>query len=61
MCLLFFELFQPSGEIGDSSCCHYETVGKLNVDFSSKLHEIVDMPFFRYFKVHTFARCNQPS
>ncbi|KAF9411730.1 hypothetical protein BGZ94_001253, partial [Podila epigama] len=41
----------PSGMIGDSSCCHYETVGKLNVDFSAKLQEIVSMPFFRYFKL----------
>ncbi|KAF9297379.1 hypothetical protein BGZ74_009847 [Mortierella antarctica] len=47
----------PSGEIGDSSCCHYETVGKLNTDFSSKLHEIVDMPFFRYFKVNLYKEC----
>ncbi|KAG0340041.1 hypothetical protein BG000_000833 [Podila horticola] len=47
----------PSGEIGDSSYCHYETVGKLNVDFSSKLHEIVDMPFFRYFKVNLYKEC----
>jgi len=37
--------------IGDSSCCDYETVGKLNIDFSAKLAEVVNMPFFRYFKV----------
>ncbi|KAI7819807.1 endoplasmic reticulum Oxidoreductin 1-domain-containing protein [Gamsiella multidivaricata] len=47
----------PSGLIGDSSCCDYETVGKLNVDFSTKLHEIVNMPFFRYFKVNLYKEC----
>ncbi|KAG9319691.1 hypothetical protein KVV02_006936 [Mortierella alpina] len=47
----------PSGLIGDSSCCDYETVGKLNVDFSSKLHEVVNMPFFRYFKVNLYKPC----
>ncbi|KAF9965093.1 hypothetical protein BGZ70_005416 [Mortierella alpina] len=47
----------PSGLIGDSSCCDYETVSKLNVDFSSKLHEVVDMPFFRYFKVNLYKPC----
>ncbi|KAF9928723.1 hypothetical protein FBU30_002141 [Linnemannia zychae] len=47
----------PSGLIGDSSCCDYETVGKLNVDFSAKLHEIVNMPFFRYFKVNLYKEC----
>ncbi|KAF9433680.1 hypothetical protein BGZ76_009125 [Entomortierella beljakovae] len=47
----------PSGLIGDSSCCDYETVGKLNVDFSGKLHEIVNMPFFRYFKVNLYKEC----
>ncbi|KAK3819749.1 MAG: endoplasmic reticulum Oxidoreductin 1-domain-containing protein [Benniella sp.] len=47
----------PSGLIGDSSCCDYETVGRLNVDFSTKLHEIVNMPFFRYFKVNLYKEC----
>ncbi|KAG0301954.1 hypothetical protein BGZ98_007922 [Dissophora globulifera] len=47
----------PSGLIGDSSQCDYETVGKLNLDFSSKLHEIVNMPFFRYFKVNLYKEC----
>ncbi|KAF8931856.1 endoplasmic reticulum Oxidoreductin 1-domain-containing protein [Dissophora ornata] len=47
----------PSGLIGDSSCCDYETVGKLNVDFSTKLHEIVNIPFFRYFKVNLYKEC----
>ncbi|KAG0341985.1 hypothetical protein BG004_005794, partial [Podila humilis] len=47
----------PSGMIGDSSCCHYETVDKLNIDFSSKLQEIVSMPFFRYFKVNLYKEC----
>ncbi|KAG0013168.1 hypothetical protein BGZ80_011251, partial [Entomortierella chlamydospora] len=51
------ECKNPSGQIGDSSCCDYETVGKLNVDFSEKLHEIVDMPFFRYFKVDLYKDC----
>ncbi|KAF9107182.1 hypothetical protein BGX29_007083 [Mortierella sp. GBA35] len=47
----------PSGLIGDSSCCDYETVGKLNVGFSTKLQEIVSMPFFRYFKVNLYKEC----
>ncbi|KAF9201974.1 hypothetical protein BGZ49_007830 [Haplosporangium sp. Z 27] len=47
----------PSGLIGDSSCCDYETVGKLNIDFSEKLHEIVNIPFFRYFKVNLYKDC----
>ncbi|KAI8361998.1 endoplasmic reticulum Oxidoreductin 1-domain-containing protein [Mortierella sp. GBAus27b] len=47
----------PSGLIGDSSCCDYETVGRLNVEFSTKLHEIVNMPFFRYFKVNLYKEC----
>ncbi|KAF9103186.1 hypothetical protein BGX27_010685, partial [Mortierella sp. AM989] len=47
----------PTGLIGDSSCCDYETVGKLNVGFSEKLHEIVNMPFFRYFKVDLYKDC----
>ncbi|KAK3845216.1 MAG: endoplasmic reticulum Oxidoreductin 1-domain-containing protein, partial [Linnemannia gamsii] len=47
----------PSGLIGDSSCCDYETVGKLNVGFSAKLQEIVSMPFFRYFKVNLYKEC----
>ncbi|KAG0272386.1 hypothetical protein BGZ95_011871 [Linnemannia exigua] len=47
----------PSGLIGDSSCCDYETVDKLNVGFSAKLQEIVSMPFFRYFKVNLYKEC----
>ncbi|KAF9904057.1 hypothetical protein BX616_001408 [Lobosporangium transversale] len=47
----------PSGLIGDSSCCAYETVEKLNIDFSKKLHELVNMPFFRYFKVNLYKEC----
>ncbi|KAG0043372.1 hypothetical protein BGZ83_011476 [Gryganskiella cystojenkinii] len=47
----------PKGLIGDSSCCDYETVDKLNVDFSAKLKEIVSMPFFRYFKVNLYKEC----
>ncbi|GJJ74818.1 hypothetical protein EMPS_07176 [Entomortierella parvispora] len=47
----------PTGLIGDSSCCDYETVGKLNVDFSAKLAEVVSMPFFRYFKVNLYKEC----
>ncbi|KAG0263587.1 hypothetical protein BG011_008531 [Mortierella polycephala] len=33
----------PSGLIGDSAHCDYETVGKINVDFSTKLHEVVNL------------------
>ncbi|OAQ24880.1 endoplasmic oxidoreductin [Linnemannia elongata AG-77] len=51
------ECNNPSGLIGDSSCCDYETVGKLNIDFSAKLQEIVSMPFFRYFKVNLYKEC----
>ncbi|KAF9134006.1 hypothetical protein BGW39_008350 [Mortierella sp. 14UC] len=47
----------PSGAIGDSSCCDYETVDKLNVGFAAKLQEIVSMPFFRYFKVNLYKEC----
>ncbi|KAI1319058.1 hypothetical protein EDD11_004947 [Mortierella claussenii] len=47
----------PSGSIGDSSYCDYETVEKLNVDFSTKLHQLVNMPFFRYFKVNLYKEC----
>ncbi|KAF9584415.1 hypothetical protein BGW38_006557 [Lunasporangiospora selenospora] len=46
----------PSGWIGDA-CCDYEMVGKLNVDFSARLKEIVSMPFFRFFKVNLYKDC----
>ncbi|KAG0253448.1 hypothetical protein DFQ27_007415 [Actinomortierella ambigua] len=51
------ECVNPSGVIGDSCGCDYETVDRLNVDFATQLQQLVKTPFFRYFKVNLYRDC----
>lgn len=44
-------LRQPTGLIQDA-CCDFETVESVNNDVFNGVHELVETPFFRYYKVH---------
>lgn len=35
----------------ETTLCDYETLESVNEDLFSRLHELVETPFFKYFKV----------
>jgi hypothetical protein len=41
---------KPTGPI-DTTLCDYETVESVNDKLFANLHELVQMPFFKYFQV----------
>jgi ERO1-like protein beta len=43
-------LCQPLGPI-ETTQCNYETIESVNDDLYHLLHEVVDSPFFKYYKV----------
>lgn len=47
---------QPSGPIEHTSCA-YETIEQVNTELFPKIHELVEHPFFRYYKVDLFREC----
>ncbi|KAE9411253.1 endoplasmic oxidoreductin [Gymnopus androsaceus JB14] len=47
---------KPTGPI-DTTLCDYETVESVNGDLFSNLHELVQMPFFKYFQVDLYREC----
>ncbi|KAF5393259.1 hypothetical protein D9757_000769 [Collybiopsis confluens] len=47
---------QPTGPI-DTTMCDYETVESVNGDLFSNVHELVKMPFFKYFQVDLYREC----
>lgn len=44
---------QPVGPI-ETTLCNYETIESVNDDLFDLLHQIVETPFFRYYKVGSF-------
>ncbi|TXT12971.1 hypothetical protein VHUM_01372 [Vanrija humicola] len=46
----------PSGPIEHTSCA-YETIEQVNTELFPKIHELVEHPFFRYYKVDLFREC----
>ncbi|KAJ7772583.1 hypothetical protein DFH07DRAFT_802407 [Mycena maculata] len=46
----------PTGPI-DATLCDYETVESVNDRLYANLHELVQMPFFKYFQVDLYREC----
>ncbi|KAJ7346838.1 hypothetical protein DFH08DRAFT_203690 [Mycena albidolilacea] len=46
----------PTGPI-DTTLCDYETVESVNDRLFANLHELVQMPFFKYFQVDLYREC----
>lgn len=46
----------PMGPI-ETTLCNYETVESVNDDLFDVLHELVQTPFFRYYKVDLYKEC----
>ncbi|KAF5370868.1 hypothetical protein D9758_001902 [Tetrapyrgos nigripes] len=50
------ENVKPTGPI-DTTLCDYETVESVNRDLFDNLHQLVQMPFFKYFQVDLYREC----
>ncbi|KAK7472679.1 endoplasmic oxidoreductin-1 [Stygiomarasmius scandens] len=50
------ENVKPTGPI-DTTLCDYETVESVNRELFENLHELVQMPFFKYFQVDLYREC----
>ncbi|KAJ7496038.1 hypothetical protein B0H11DRAFT_2001621 [Mycena galericulata] len=46
----------PTGPI-DTTMCDYETVESVNDRLYSNLHDLVEMPFFKYFQIDLYREC----
>ncbi|KAF9075420.1 hypothetical protein BDP27DRAFT_1257115 [Rhodocollybia butyracea] len=47
---------KPTGPI-DTTMCDYETVESVNGDLFSNVHELVQLPFFKYFQIDLYREC----
>jgi hypothetical protein len=47
---------QPTGPI-EATLCDYETIESVNDVLYDQLHELVQMPFFKYFRVRQPTLC----
>jgi len=46
----------PTGPI-ETTMCDYETIESINGELYDQLHELVQMPFFKYFRVDLYRDC----
>jgi ERO1-like protein beta len=52
----FNDVLQPTGPI-ETTSCDYETVESVTEDLYTDLHDLVETPFFKFFRVDLYREC----